>query len=70
MVNAYAAPRLMSLPAVPASVGNEIAIAALVAAILGLALMLVLAVCNFCGTLGSWWTCYWTMVHWIWWRSC
>ena len=65
MVNAYAAPRLVSLPSSPAAVENEWAIAAFVAAILGIALAVVLAVCAFCGTLGSWWSCYHTMVSWI-----
>jgi len=66
MVNVYAAPRLVSLPAAPASVENEIQIAILVAAVLGIAVLIVLSVCNFCGTLGSYWACYWTMVTWLW----
>ena len=66
MVNSYAAPKLVSPPASVAPVENEIAIAALVAAILGIYVAIVLAVCNFCGTLGSLWACYWTMVTWSW----
>lgn len=65
MVHAYAAPRLMSVPEAPVAVENEWAIAAFVAALLAIAVAIVLAVCAFCGSLGSWWDCYWTMVSWI-----
>jgi hypothetical protein len=40
-------------------------VAALVAAVLGIAVAIVLAVCNFCGTLGSYWACYNTMISWL-----
>jgi hypothetical protein len=65
MVCAYEAPRFVSLPTASRDVDNEWAIAAFVAALLGIAIAIVLAVCAFCGTLGSWWSCYWTMVSWI-----
>jgi hypothetical protein len=69
MVNAYAAPLMVSWSKGRDVVDSEwviaLGVAALVAAALGLALALVLSVCNFCGTLGSYWSCYWTMVTWL-----
>jgi hypothetical protein len=70
MVDAYTAPRVVSRSKGRDVVDSEwvivLGIAALVAAALGLVLAVVLSVCNFCGTLGSYWSCYWTMVTWSW----
>jgi H+/Cl- antiporter ClcA len=70
MVNVYSAPRLVSRSKGRDVVDSEwvivLGIAALVAAALGIAVAIVLSVCNFCGTLGSYTACYWTMVTWLW----
>jgi len=65
MVNAYAAPRLVSLPAAPAAVDNEWGVAVIVAILLGIAAAVVYAVCWYCGTLYSWQACFWTIYWWI-----
>ena len=70
MVGVYAAPRLVSRSKGRDVVDSEwiiiLGIAALVAAVLGIGVMIVLSVCQFCGTLGSYSACYWTMVTWLW----
>ena len=63
-MHVYAEPRLLSISR-PSAVENQWAVAAVVAAILGIAVAIVLAVCAFCGTLGSWWSCLNTMWHWL-----
>ena len=69
MVKVYSAPLVVSRSKGREVVDSEwiivLGVAALVAAALGLALAVVLAVCNFCGTLGSITACYWTMVSWL-----
>jgi hypothetical protein len=70
MVNAYAAPRVVSWSKSREVVDSEwviaLAIAGVVAAILAIAVSVVLAVCAFCGTLGSVSACLWTMETWLW----
>ena len=69
MVDAYRAPLIVSASKGPGAVDSEwpivLGVAAVVAAILGIAVAVVLAVCNFCGTLGSINACYNTMIHWL-----
>ena len=69
MVNVYRAPRVVSWSKGREVVDSEwiivLGVAALVAAILGIAAGVVVAVCNFCGTLGSYSACYSTMIHWL-----
>jgi hypothetical protein len=70
MVGVYSAPLVLSRSRGRDVVDSEwviaLGIAALVAAVLGIAVAIVLAVCQFCGTLGSYSACYWTMVTWLW----
>jgi hypothetical protein len=69
MVAVYRAPLVVSSSKGPRAVDSEwpivLAVAAVVAAILGIAVAVVLAVCTFCGTLGSINACYNTMLHWL-----
>jgi uncharacterized membrane protein len=74
MVGAYTAPLIVSRSQGRDVVDSEwiivLGIAALVAAVLGIAVAVVLAVCSFCGTLGSYSACYWTMLTWLWGYYC
>ena len=69
MVSVYSAPLVVSrsqgLDVVESEWVIVLGVAALVAAVLGIAVAVVLSVCAFCGTLGSYWSCYWTMVTWL-----
>lgn len=69
MVNAYTAPLVVSRSQRREVVDSEwvivLGVAALVAAVLGIAVMVVVSVCQFCGTLGSYSACYWTIVSWL-----
>ncbi len=65
MVNAYAAPRLVSLPAPSEAVENEWGVAVIVAILLGIAAATVYAICWYCGTLYSWQACFWTIYWWL-----
>jgi uncharacterized membrane protein len=70
MVDVYRAPRVVSRSNGRDVVDSEwviaLGIAALVAAVLAIEVGVVLAVCNFCGTLGSYRACLWTMITWSW----
>jgi H+/Cl- antiporter ClcA len=70
MVGVYSAPLVLSRSRGRDVVDSEwvivLGVAALVAAVLGIAVMVVVSVCQFCGTLGSYSACYWTMVTWLW----
>jgi energy-converting hydrogenase Eha subunit A len=74
MVGVYSAPLLVARSKGRAVVDSEwviaLGVAALVAAVLGIAVMIVLSVCQFCGTLGSYSACYWTMLTWLWGYYC
>jgi H+/Cl- antiporter ClcA len=74
MVSVYSAPLIVSRSKGRDVVDSEwiivLGIAALVAAVLGIAVMIVLSVCQFCGTLGSYSACYWTMLTWLWGYYC
>ena len=63
-VGIYRAPEIQALPG-KESVDSEWGVAGVVAAILGIAVSIVLAVCGFCGTLGSVSACYNTMTTWL-----
>jgi len=69
MVNVYTAPLVLSRSKGREVVDSEwiivLGVAALVAAVLAIAVGVVLAVCNFCGTLGSYWACLGTMISWL-----
>ena len=69
MVDVYRAPRVVSQSKARDVVDSEwiivLGVAALVAAVLGIAVMIVVSVCQFCGTLGSYSACYWTIVTWL-----
>ena len=69
MVEVYKAPLVVSWSKGRDVVDSEwvigLAVAGVVAAALGIAVAIVLAVCNFCGTLGSYWACYYTMISWL-----
>jgi H+/Cl- antiporter ClcA len=69
MVDVYRAPRVVSWSKGREVVDSEwiivLGVAALVAAVLGIAVMVVVSVCQFCGTLGSYSACYWTMISWL-----
>ena len=69
MVDAYRAPRVVSWSKGREVVDSEwvivLGVAALVAAVLGIAVMVVVSVCQFCGTLGSYSACYGTMISWL-----
>jgi uncharacterized membrane protein len=69
MGNVYAAPLVLSRSKGREVVDSEwvivLGVAALVAAVLAIAVGVVVAVCNFCGTLGSYSACYSTMISWL-----
>jgi uncharacterized membrane protein len=69
MVGVYAAPRLVSRSKGRDVVDSEwlvvLAVAGVVATLLGIAVGTVVSVCYFCGTLGSITACYWTIVSWL-----
>jgi hypothetical protein len=69
MIGVYTAPRLVSRSKGRDVVDSEwiivLAVAGVVATLLGIAVAVVLSVCYFCGTLGSIWACYWTMISWL-----
>jgi H+/Cl- antiporter ClcA len=69
MVGVYSAPLVVSRSRGRDVVDSEwvivLGVAALVAAVLGIAVMVVVSVCQFCGTLGSYSACYWTMISWL-----
>lgn len=68
MVDVYRAPLVVSRSKGRDVVDSEwviaLGIAGLVAALLAIDVAIVLAVCNFCGTLGSYRACVWTMITW------
>ena len=70
MVDVYTSPHVVSWSKRQEVVDSEwviaLAIAGVVAAILGIAVAIVLSVCAFCGTLGSISACLWTMTTWSW----
>ncbi len=63
MVAAYEAPRILALPDRVAVVDNEVAVAALVAAILAIPLAVVIFICSVCSA-RSFWACYWAVINW------
>lgn len=65
MRRSYEAPRVLSLPLALTTAENHWAVAAAVAAIVGVPVAIVLSVCSSCGTLQSVTDCYNTMVTWI-----
>ena len=69
MVDVYRAPLIVSSSKGPGAVDSEwpivLGVAAIVAALLGIAVGVVVSVCAFCGTLGSVGACYNTMTSWL-----